>query len=105
MYQPTDDIAFSMTNSVMAADTYFPITYKVDILDDIFRVASVVWIIVSLAILLMLVVTYFTTIYEIKDSNHLKDNIYRRKLYLLQCMALQNLKSFCPPLTRTAMLN
>ena len=76
VYQPTDDIAFSMMNNIMAADTYFPIKYKVNILEDIFSVASVVWIIVSLAILLMLVVTYFTTIHEIKDSTHLKDNIY-----------------------------
>lgn len=76
VYQPADDFAFSMTNSVMAAETYFPITYKVNILKDIFSVASVIWIIVSLAILLMLAVTYFTTIYEIKDSIHLKDNIY-----------------------------
>lgn len=76
VYQPTDDIAFSMMNSVMAADTYFPITYKVNILEGIFGVASFIWIIVSLAILLMLVVTYFTTIYEIKDSTHLRDNIY-----------------------------
>ena len=76
VYQPTDDIAFSMVNSVMAADTYFPITYKVNILEKIFSVTSVVWIIVSMAILLMLVVTYFTAIYEIKDSTHLRDNIY-----------------------------
>ena len=76
VYQPTDDIAFSMTNSIMAADTYFPITYKVDILEDVFSVASVVWIIVSLSILLMLAVTYFTTVYEIKDSAHLRDNIF-----------------------------
>ncbi len=76
MYQPTDEVAFSMMNSVMAADTYFPITYKVNILENIFSVASVIWIIVSLAILLMLVVTYFTTINEIKDSTHLRDNIY-----------------------------
>ena len=76
VYQPTDDIAFSMTNSVMAADTYFPITYKVNMLEDIFSVASVVWIIVSLSILLMLAVTYFTTVYEIKDSAHLRDNIF-----------------------------
>ena len=76
VFHPTDDIAFSMTNSVMAADTYFPITYKVNILEDIFSVASVVWIIVSLSILLMLAVTYFTTVYEIKNSAHLKDNIY-----------------------------
>jgi len=76
VYQPTDDIAFSMINSVMVADTYFPITYKVNILEDVFHVASVVWMIVSLAILLMLSVTYYTTIYEIKDSTHQKDNIY-----------------------------
>ena len=76
VYQPTDDLAFSMMNSIMAADTYFPITYKVNVLENIFSVASVIWIIVSLAILLMLVVTYFTTIYEIRDSTHLRDNIY-----------------------------
>ncbi len=76
VYQPTDDIAFSMVNSVMAADTYFPITYKVNVLGDIFGVASVIWLIVALVILLMLIVTYFTVIYEIKDSIHLRDNIY-----------------------------
>lgn len=76
VYQPTDGIDFSVMNSIMAADTYFPITYKTNILDTIFSVASAVWIIVSLAIILMLVVTYFATIYEIKNVTHLKDNIY-----------------------------
>ena len=28
VYHPTDDLAVSMMNSVMAADTYFPITYQ-----------------------------------------------------------------------------
>lgn len=32
VYQPADNVAFSMMNSVMAADTYFPITYKVRVL-------------------------------------------------------------------------
>ena len=76
VYQPAEDLAFSMMNSVMAADTYFPITYKVNVLETIFSVASVIWIVVSLAILLMLAVTYFTTLYEIKDSTHLRENIY-----------------------------
>ena len=79
VYQPTNEIAFSMTNCIMAAETYFPITYKVNILDDIFGVASVLWIVVLLAILLLLVVTYVTMIYEIKDAIHLKDNIYFSK--------------------------
>lgn len=76
VYQPTEDVAFSMMNSVMAADTYFPITYKVNFLEKIFNFSSVIWLIVSLAILLMLVVMYFTTLCEIKDATHLKDNIY-----------------------------
>lgn len=76
VYQPTEDVGFSVTNCVMAADTYFPITYKVNILENIFKVASVIWIIVSLAILLMLAVIYFTTLYEIKDAVHLQDSIY-----------------------------
>ncbi len=76
VYHPAEEVSFSMMNSVMAADTYFPITYKVDILENIFSVASIIWIIVSLAIILMLAVTYFTTIYEVKDSTHLRDNIY-----------------------------
>lgn len=76
VYQPTEDIAFSMMNSVMAADTYFPITYKGKVLEDVFGVASVIWILVSLAVLLMLAVTYFTAIYEIKDSTYMRVNIY-----------------------------
>lgn len=76
VYQPCDDVAFSFTNAVMAADTYFPITYKVNVLKNVFCVASVIWAVVALAILLMLAVTYFATIYEIKDSTHLRDNIY-----------------------------
>ena len=76
VFQPTDKISFSMMNSIMAANAYFPITYKVNILENIFRVASVIWAVVALAIILMLAVIYFTTLYEIKDSKHLRDNIY-----------------------------
>lgn len=76
VFQPTEDISFSMTNSVMAANSYFPITYKVNILENIFSVASVIWAVVTLAIILMLTAIYFTTLYEIKDSKHLRDNIF-----------------------------
>ena len=76
VYQPTDDLAFSVMNSVMAADSYFPITYKANVLEKIFSVASIIWIIMSLAILLMLMVIYFTTLREMKGATHLRDNIY-----------------------------
>lgn len=76
IYQPTEKASFSMTNFVMAADGYFPITYKVDLLEDIFGVASVIWMVVFLAITLMLAVSYFTTLSEIKEAKHLRDNLY-----------------------------
>lgn len=76
VYQPVENLDFSMINSVMAADSYFPLTYKVNILEDIFSVASIIWIIVTIAIILALAVTYFTTIYGLNDLKHLKDNIY-----------------------------
>lgn len=75
-YHLTDGVAFSVTNSVMAADSYFPITYKVSLLEKVFGVASVLWIIVFSAILLMLAVLYFSTLHEIRDAAHLRDNIY-----------------------------
>ena len=76
VYRPIDRIAFSYTNSIMAANSYFPITYKSKILENIFGAASVIWVIAALSVLLMLAVTYLTTMHEIKDSAHLKDNIY-----------------------------
>lgn len=82
VYQPTEDLSFSMINSVMAADTYFPITYKVDLLGNIFGVASVIWIIISSAVLLMLIATYFSTLYELRDSIRLNDGIYLSKKVL-----------------------
>lgn len=76
VYQPAEEVAFSMTNCVMAAESYFPITYKVNLLERVFGAASVIWIIVFLSILLMLTVVYFTTLREIKDAVLLRDNIY-----------------------------
>ena len=76
VFQPTDKISFSMMNSVMAANSYFPITYKANILENIFSVASVIWAVVALAIILMLTAVYCTTLFEIKDSKHLRENVY-----------------------------
>lgn len=76
VFQPIPGMDFTMTNMAMAANSYFPITYKTNLLADVFAVASVVWIIVALAILLLLAVLYVTTLRELKDSNHLRENIY-----------------------------
>lgn len=69
-------VNFSMMNSVQAADRYFPITYKVSILDPIFSIATTVWLIVAIALLIAMTALYITTKHELKDSSHLRDNIY-----------------------------
>ena len=76
VYQPSQDVSFSMMNMTMAANSYFPITYKTNILHGVFATASIVWIIVALAILLLLAVLYVTTLRELKDSEHWLENIY-----------------------------
>lgn len=76
VYDPGYDIAFSATNTLMAADSYSPMTYKINMLDGVFKAAGTVWLTVALAILIALTVIYITTKAEISDSVHLKDNIY-----------------------------
>lgn len=69
-------VNFSMMNSVQAADRYFPMSYKVNILDQVFSVATTVWLIVAIALLIAMTALYMTTKHELKDSRHLRDNIY-----------------------------
>ena len=76
VFRPTDDLAFSFTNSVMAANSYDPITYKVNILEKVFAVAGMIWAVIALAILITLTVLYVTTKREIKDAKVLKENIF-----------------------------
>ena len=70
------DMAFSYTNALMAADSYFPVTYRVNLLEELFAVAFVIWLAVAAAILMTLVVLYVTTKRELRDATHLHGNVY-----------------------------
>ena len=76
VYEPAEGVAFSMMNSVMAADSYFPVTYKEKLLEKVFGAAAALWIIGALAIVLMLTAVYFTTLREMRGAAHLRDNVY-----------------------------
>jgi beta-lactamase regulating signal transducer with metallopeptidase domain len=65
------------TNSIMVANSYFPIEYKTDLLESVFNVASVVWIIVCCAAILTTVLLYSFTKSELKSLGHIKSNIYK----------------------------
>lgn len=70
------DMSFAYTNMVMAANSYFPVTYRINLLEDLFRVAAVIWFAASLAILMTLTVLYVMTKRELWGASHLHWNVY-----------------------------
>lgn len=79
VYPPEPDVTLTYMNSIALADDYFPITYKYNVLADVFGVAAAIWATVASAILLTLAVLYLTTLREIGDSVRFRDNIYFSK--------------------------
>ncbi|SCW62108.1 Signal transducer regulating beta-lactamase production, contains metallopeptidase domain [Ruminococcaceae bacterium YRB3002] len=75
VYEATEDIELSAVNTIQAADSYFPITYKVDVLGRVFEIAGFVWVIVALALIIALAILYVTTRREVADAALLERNI------------------------------
>lgn len=67
---------YTMTNYAMAANSYFPITYKVDLLSDLFNVASYIWAGIAAALIIVASIVIVTTASTYKDAEHLRNNIY-----------------------------
>ncbi len=67
----------TMTNSIMAADSYFPVEYKTRLLENVFHVASEVWLTVCCAAILTSVLLYFFTKSELKSAEPVGGNIYK----------------------------
>lgn len=66
----------SLTNQLALAKSYFPTIFKTNLLENIFNVASIIWIIIAISALLTIGTLYFITKSEVKTAVLLKDNIY-----------------------------
>ena len=69
-------VDFSMMNSVQAADSYFPITFKASRLADLFRYAAVVWAIIAAAWIIVTAMIYISTRSELRTAELLRGNVY-----------------------------
>lgn len=69
-------LELTMTNHVMAASSYFPVTFQVNLLENLFRTAGMVWLIIAGALLIAFTILYWMTRSELKDATHLRDSIY-----------------------------
>ncbi len=76
VWEPMQGVEFSLSNSLMAANSYFPITYKVNLLDGLFRTAGGVGAVIAAAIIIALGIVYFTTMREIKGAEPLRGRIF-----------------------------
>ena len=79
VFQPVDKVTISTANTVRLADNYSPFTYRMNIYEKIFTVASWVWLVVALAIIAGLGIMYFMTLREVKGARCLRENIYLSK--------------------------
>ena len=66
----------TLMNTIRAADSYFPITYKSELLADLFHYAALVWAVVAGALILALAILYAATLSELKDAEPLHGNVY-----------------------------
>ena len=67
---------FTMTNSIRAASHYFPLTFRSQLLAEIFRVGALVWLIVAAGMILSSLSLYIFTKEAVKDAEPLRDNVY-----------------------------
>lgn len=66
----------SFMNSIQAADTYQPFTYKSIFLEQVFNIGAVCWLVIAVALLLFFTVAYIRNIVELKAAFSHKDNIF-----------------------------
>lgn len=66
----------TVTNAVMAADTYFPVTYKVNLVGEVFAVASVIWAVAAGALFSAFALLYAATVRETGNAAPLRGNVY-----------------------------
>lgn|GEM_PF-314341 len=65
---PESSINLSVTNSIGAAEDYFPVSFKTEQLQKIFSAASCIWIIGAAGSVILSVVIYFITLRRLKSA-------------------------------------
>ncbi len=70
------DERFTSMNSMQFAEEYFPNEYEISVLDTLFDVASIIWLVIAVAIIVAVAVVYIISRDDMGELIHLKDNTY-----------------------------
>lgn len=71
-----DQYRITTSNFIAGADSYKPITYKTDTIEQVFNIGSAVWLAVAIVLLLFLVMAYIRNLLALKNTTLHKGNIY-----------------------------
>ncbi len=66
----------SMMNSIGTAETYFPVTYKTEQLENLFGIAAIIWIIGVFSSIIAVMVLYLLANSQLGKVTLVRDNIY-----------------------------
>lgn len=67
------------TNFVMAADDYFPLSFKSEGVESAFHIAGIIWAIVFCALIITAALLYYFTKTEVRGAKHTGGNVYVMK--------------------------
>ena len=73
---PVGTQLFSLSNSIQAADSYQPISYKTMELQKFFSIASVIWMVTTLAAIIITVLLYRLAAARLNRAVRIEENIY-----------------------------
>lgn len=68
VFVPMDGIELTLTNVIGAANSYFPLTFKENVLDGLFRTAGIVWAAVAAAMIVGICVVYALTFRSLRGA-------------------------------------
>lgn len=76
VYQSVSLPDITLSNAVQAADSYFPVTYKTNLLEQVFNAAAMVWLVGFCALAITGILLYAFTGAEIRKARHLYSNVF-----------------------------
>lgn len=93
-------------NSVQTATDYFPITYKTDVLKELFETCALIWIIVAAACFLTMAVLYVMTQMELRKAKPLRPGVWvSEKVISPGLVGILRPKILVPPGTQGKLLD
>lgn len=75
VFRPVEDLTFSAMNTVGAAQTYFPMTYRVNVLEPVFGAAGWIWLAGAAGLLAFFAVAYRSGMRESRGAVPRADGI------------------------------